>query len=85
VEVVALHILVTPQHKDKVVLVEAGLIGVKPHLVPEIKVILEQVEVNPQMQVAVAAVVAIRLVVHRELLTVEVLVEMVVHTILEVT
>jgi hypothetical protein len=37
------------------------------------------------MQVAVAAVVAILLVVHRELLTVEVLVEMVVHTILEVT
>jgi hypothetical protein len=68
-----------------VVLVEAGLIGIKPHLVPEIKVILEQVEVNPQMQAAVAAAVAIRLVVHQELAIVEVLVVMAVHISLEET
>jgi hypothetical protein len=68
-----------------VVLVEAVIIGINAELVPEIKVILEQVEVNPQMQVVEAAVVAILLEHRQELLTAEVLVEMVVHTILEVT
>jgi hypothetical protein len=68
-----------------VVLVEAVIIGINAQLVPEIKVILEQVEVNPQMQAAVAAAVAILLEHRQELAIVVEVVETAVHISLEET